>query len=1336
MVRVPGSVGDSGFHRESQADVQVKVEQGEQASSDLGPTMMPLNESRSADQQSARRNSADGRGVDLDPDPDLEDKPLPPQLPTGTPAGLDASRDPSTKQGKAKVEPYRLVGSPIEPPPYPPKDPSISRSDKKKPKKKSTRKKMKAPEMEDEDADPEAEAAPIKTANKLEAVKDLLRLLREAGMTIGAFDADDVFDLDLKVIQTATQDLFSRLKILVGEVPHITDPVPSPPASITDRQTPSSHYALTAEDESDLSSEPKRMPLGPSGTSMLEARSKIQRRNQPRSGRSRTILPSDDQITAATTSDASPGTLQKYFEAAMSRFLAEQRGPIIDQGAVKVPDPGSQDVEMESVRCEHSTSRWERYRLPRGCSSDGRDTTGSAGPTMIQRVRISAISDLKEFTGKDQDEDRARAWIGKVKSAFMRDQASDEEKCLTFADLLAGSAKNWYRQLSRCTRNKMVGSTSSLPNPEPRIGVARQYYHARLRPEESPLNYLYRLNVAGLRAKLKIKDGNAKDRREHVDHYSETLEDQDLADRLTLLRLSDADDLEEVLRARELAKSRQKKAAFGSSTYRQKVTNPAPAATTKHVRAVQIRTVESDSDGDNHRRMYLATEEDCIPKAESGMEKVEQVPITHKSTYQALPDHRSRIQSGGSDRNRCSHCGSKKHSDLGCWRRLTCHNCGKRGHPADHCLFVCRGCGELHDMGKCSMEEFYNQIRQWFNPAKHAGMLPESAEKMPGWNPVRAERSRYCIYVFVNKRSVDRGSKNPGLHGNTYDLNGNRAVAISSIRQVDDYSRSEVTLMVDLHPGEIRGYWKQQDPDLWFKPTDQDDIPVIQKPSQGDPKIRSYGSLPGESRGYWKHYAPGKWFRQAMIAGKINNEKGILLLDTGAEVSIVDTAFARKVGCYIDTSQIQDCVGIGESVYRTEGRTQIKSTMAGSLVYFFDIWVGDLAGQDAILGMDFMVPAGIRLDLAYGSISLPDEVRIQLSGRRQLYSDKAQLVTVGEHVQIEIGQSVELQLHLRLSDHEKFWVTRGDRWVPKVVKGLGRRRYLQITNVGMWLAGDHIPRMPGFVSVGSRRYMEWQNLALEATVERESERDEILMGSAEPMVDRPSYPAPRVILKRPEISQIQVKPASTTEDQSSAGIDLQDRTPIQTVKTEVTKQKEADDLDPVTGGSAKRDPPGQLPTPIQEASPENQNNSPDPEPDPEVHYHEGNDLYAEDVDQEMAILPEINPTTDEVKIEDIQVGDPGIQTTAEIERLRQKIWKYRHLLIGKGNALPPAARGVVCDIDVGDARPQNNSPDREPDPEVHYHEGNDLYAEDVDQEMAILPEIKPTTDEVKIEDIQ
>ena len=52
---------------------------------------------------------------------------------------------------------------------------------------------------------------------------------------------------------------------------------------------------------------------------------------------------------------------------------------------------------------------------------------------------------------------------------------------------------------------------------------------------------------------------------------------------------------------------------------------------------------------------------------------------------------------------------------------------------------------------------------------------------------------------------------------------------------------------------------------------------------------------PGEARGYWKYHAPSKWFKQTKATGKINNEKASLLFDSGAEISIVDTAFARKV---------------------------------------------------------------------------------------------------------------------------------------------------------------------------------------------------------------------------------------------------------------------------------------------------------------------------------------------------------------------------------------------------------------------------------------------------------
>ncbi|KAI9985283.1 hypothetical protein PInf_004609 [Phytophthora infestans] len=759
MVRVPGSFGDLGFHRESQEDAQVKIDPGEEASSEVGSTKTLLNETRSADRWSFGRNSVDGREVD--PDPDLEEKPLyPPQVPSGTPADLDASQDPLTKQGKVKAKRYAFADLPVKPTLYLNPTPLVEETRKKTKTSKTTRKKMQAPESEEDQAgsrsswsdkdlefvyrhqalrdflhqdpvmqilnprqieDPrEPVRAPTKTANKLVAVKDLLRLLTESGIVAGVFDAEDIFELDLDLIVSATWDLFARVKSITGERSRTMDPVSSPRI----RQAASSNYESAAEDESDTSSEPRRMTLGPSGASMLEARARSRGQEVPvgakaqdpvgptrdltqsshdraRSGKKPVGLSSDraqgnrltdpvspvDQ-TATGSSDTSSGTLQRHFEAAMSRFLAEQ---------------------------------WFYDEL---------DPDDLDGPQPGQRVRISAISDLKGFTGKDQDEDRARTWISKVKSALTRDQASDAEKCLTFADLLAGPARNWYRQLGRSTRNKWPDLLRSFQTQYCglEVSVARQYYHARRRSDEFPLEYLHRLNVAGLRAKLKIRDGGSKVLREHVDHFIETLGDVDLADRLILLRLPDADELEEVLRAVDRAKHRQKKAAVGSGKYRQKAPTPTASARRVHQVTAPDSGTESgsdcsDSDPEDYRRVCLTASNDRTAKTGDNSRPGDTVPGDRKM-------YRSRDLMDGAAQVRCSQCGSRKHTESGCWKHLVCMKCGKKGHPGDHCFYVCRGCGEIHDVGKCLMEEFYNQIRQWFDPAKHRGMLPEVTEKM------------------------------------------------------------------------------------------------------------------------------------------------------------------------------------------------------------------------------------------------------------------------------------------------------------------------------------------------------------------------------------------------------------------------------------------------------------------------------------------------------------------------------------------------------------------------------------------------------------------------------
>ena len=76
------------------------------------------------------------------------------------------------------------------------------------------------------------------------------------------------------------------------------------------------------------------------------------------------------------------------------------------------------------------------------------------------------------------------------------------------------------------------------------VSVGRLYYHAIKRSNETPLEYLYRLNVAAIREKIPIRDGSPSTRKEHVIHYIGTLDDRNLARILTIIRFEDADDLE------------------------------------------------------------------------------------------------------------------------------------------------------------------------------------------------------------------------------------------------------------------------------------------------------------------------------------------------------------------------------------------------------------------------------------------------------------------------------------------------------------------------------------------------------------------------------------------------------------------------------------------------------------------------------------------------------------------------------------------------------------------------------------------------------------------------
>ena len=86
-----------------------------------------------------------------------------------------------------------------------------------------------------------------------------------------------------------------------------------------------------------------------------------------------------------------------------------------------------------------------------------------------------------------------------------------------------------------------------------------------------------------------------------------------------------------------------------------------------------------------------------------------------------------------------------------------------------------------------------------------------------------------------------------------------------------------------------------------------------------------------------------------------------------------------------------------------------------------------------------------------------------------------------------------------------------------------------------------IPRYKGYISVGSRRYMEWQTLAFEATTDRAGEKAEAYTG---PLVDHPTYEKPNRILTRPKRKSDDIKDsteiASLSDSNGDSSEELQD----------------------------------------------------------------------------------------------------------------------------------------------------------------------------------------------------
>ncbi|OWY98198.1 LOW QUALITY PROTEIN: Eukaryotic/viral aspartic protease [Phytophthora megakarya] len=134
--------------------------------------------------------------------------------------------------------------------------------------------------------------------------------------------------------------------------------------------------------------------------------------------------------------------------------------------------------------------------------------------------------------------------------------------------------------------------------------------------------------------------------------------------------------------------------------------------------------------------------------------------------------------------------------------------------------------------------------------------------------------------------------------------------------------------------------------------------------------------------GWWSSQRYDKRKRmRAVVVGAIDDTRTRILLDTGANVSVISAEHAkrRRLREVFDHGRSLEVRGINPGVLETRRRALVKITLGWERVYEFEMWIMEhSAGVDVVLGTNFMIPAGVRLDLFHGTARLPDEVTVPL----------------------------------------------------------------------------------------------------------------------------------------------------------------------------------------------------------------------------------------------------------------------------------------------------------------------------------------------------------------------
>jgi hypothetical protein len=289
------------------------------------------------------------------------------------------------------------------------------------------------------------------------------------------------------------------------------------------------------------------------------------------------------------------------------------------------------------------------------------------------------------------------------------------QKCQLFEMYVGGEVLDWYKQLMPGIKKDwtLLAKFFASQFCEDEQSSMKKYYSAKQTEEQTPQQYFWKLNALGKKAGRKlIGVTDSKHVEEHIKHYLDTLRDSRVRTELRtaiVARGSSIEAVEEALKDYTRYNRMDKGASLNL------VLKPAK----KPVAKVSVVSTYSDEDSEDSEEETPNIESDRASISTEGYCEMKRVTFTDRNKTK----HPKMVT-----RSPCSHCGMESHPDNKCWKLISCRHCG-RNHPDAYCNKVCKACGNVHEKGDCALEKFFFQVKDWYDPIKHVGLLPNELEE-------------------------------------------------------------------------------------------------------------------------------------------------------------------------------------------------------------------------------------------------------------------------------------------------------------------------------------------------------------------------------------------------------------------------------------------------------------------------------------------------------------------------------------------------------------------------------------------------------------------------------